>query len=148
MLDLSAAFDCINQEMLVEDLKLLGIGGTALNFFHSYLTGRHFSVQIANHISQPAKMDTGICQGTILAPLLFSIYTTELYHILKNMGIKCHFYADDTQVLIDVENEAQAQHDFKIVFNVVEGWMKRRRLKLNVEKTECIIFGNRVRIET
>ena len=40
------------------------------------------------------------------------------------------------------------QHDFKIVFNVVEGWMKRRRLKLNVEKTECIIFGNRVRLET
>ena len=147
MLDLSAAFDCIDVKMLVEDLKLLGVSGRALDWFQSYLTGRYFSVEIEDYTSNAASMDTGICQGTILAPLLFSIYCMELYFILRNLGISCHFYADDTQVLINVEDEEQTQQEFNNVFNIVEEWMTRRKLKLNADKTECIIFGNKPRLE-
>ena len=147
MLDLSAAFDCIDQETLLQDMELLGIRGTALDWFRSYLTGRHFRVEVENTLSTTAEMNTGICQGTILAPILFSIYTIELYHIISNMGIQCHFYADDTQILIDVESEDQANLDFEIMFEVVTNWMSRRKLKLNAEKTECMILGNRYKLD-
>ena len=88
-------------------------------------------------------METGICQGTILAPLLFSIYTRELYYILSDMGVDCHFYADDTQIMMEVGTESHAQQSFDMVFAVVESWMSKRKLKLNADKTEYIIIGNR-----
>ena len=142
LLDLSAAFDCIDQEILLDDLRNLGIGGEVLSLLESYLRGRFFKVEIGDSSSQSVEMTTGICQGTILAPTLFSIYTIELYYILTNMGIKCHFYADDTQFLIDVENECQAQQDFSTVFKKIVDWMASRKLKLNSDKTECILIGN------
>ena len=78
MLDLSAAFDCIDQETLLQDLFILGIEGTALQWFRTYLNGRRFRVEVDGYISQTVDMETGLCQGTICAPTLFSLYTTEL----------------------------------------------------------------------
>ena len=147
MLDLSAAFDCINQDTLLQDLYILGVEGTALQWFRTYLKGRCFRVEVEGFTSQTAQMETGICQGTILAPTLFSLYTVELYHILASKGIECHFYADDTQLLIDVENRAKGESIFNEVFQVLVTWMSKRKLKLNADKTECILFGNRHRLD-
>ena len=109
LLDLSAAFDTVNQKILLNELQLLGVGETVLEWFESYLTGRSFYVEIDNVKSNISPMLTGIPQGTKLSPILFSIYTTELYHILANMGYTCHFYADDSQFMINVENIQHAR---------------------------------------
>ena len=86
LLDLSSAFDTMDQTILLQDLKTLGLDGSVLNWFKTYLMGRYFKVEIRNASSRTASLLTGIPQGTKLSPILFSIYTSELYHILINMG--------------------------------------------------------------
>ena len=147
-LDLSAAFDTVVQRMLLDDLKNLGIGGSVLNWFQTYLIGRTFSVEICGENSDAAIMKTGVCQGTILAPVLFTIYTMELSYVLRDLGVSCHFYSDDTQILLNIETESQACEDFNNIFSAISKWMSKRKLKLNANKTECIIFGHKTRLNT
>ena len=142
LLDLSSAFDTVDQAILLDDLSLLGIGGAVLDWFRSYLVGRKFKVEIGSTASQIGSMVTGIPQGTKLSPILFSIYTSELYYILTNMGYMCHFYADDTRIMMNIEIPAQAQQDFSKIMSAIDRWMASRKLKLNSDKTECILFDS------
>ena len=74
MLDLSAAFDTVDHDVRLEKLKFgLGICGTALNWFKSYLSGRSQSVLINGTQSKPTSLVCGVPQGSVLGPILFTI---------------------------------------------------------------------------
>ena len=117
---------------MLNDLKLLGISGVVWQWFKSYLEDRKFTVEIGHDSSQVGNMETGVPQGTILAPILFSIYTIELYHVLQKFDVSCHFYADDTRLLITVDDEGETRRDFRLVLEAILGWMSSKRLELNV----------------
>ena len=146
MLDLTAAFDTVEHSILLNDLKLLGLEGNVLSWFHSYLENRSFVVEIDDGMSERGEMTTGVPQGTILAPILFSIYSIELYHILQRYNIDCHFYADDTQLMVTINDKESAKMEFRSILGIINEWMSSRRLKLNAGKTECIIFGSTPRL--
>ena len=135
----------MDQLILLKDCEALGIHGNVLKWIKSYLEQRKFRVEIGNSISAEAEMKTGITQGTKLAPVMFSIYTAELYYMLSNMGFSCHFYADDSQIFINVEDQDQVQRDFSEMMTAVATWMSSRKLKLNANKTECILFDSNSR---
>ena len=144
LLDQTAAFDTVDTDIMLSDLKIIGVEGNPLNWFESYLKRRKFMVQVGKEVSELADMNTGIPQGSVLAPKLFSVYTAELYYILDKHKIKSYYYADDTQLVIDMgacaENEAKIQD----IFVDIQRWMNGRKLKLNIEKTEAaIIHSNR-----
>ena len=83
LLDLSAAFDTIDQTYLLQRLEtLFFVNGQALQWFASYLTGRTQSVTIDNTMSSPTPLDCGVPQGSVLGPILFSLYTASLVNIL------------------------------------------------------------------
>ena len=85
LLDLSAAFDTIDQEKLLEYMKThLGIGGTVLNWFRSYLCNRKQSVVIDGVSSQQTILQYGVPQGSVLGPILFCIY--KLPHKSNNQS--------------------------------------------------------------
>ena len=142
MLDLSAAFDTVNQSILLGDLYELGVDGVVLEWFRSYLVGRTFHVEIGEAASERTNMKTGLTQGTILSPILFTIYTIGLCYLLTNLGVTYHMYADDCQLLIDIKTKTQTENDCKTTLNAVQQWMKSRKLKLNTDKTEYIMFNN------
>ena len=101
LLDLSAAFDTIDHNILLARLSsTFGIQGSALSLLTSYLSNRFQSVSIHSHSTAPSPMLTGVPQGSVLGPLLFSLYTTPLSYIVSATPISYHFYADDTQLYI------------------------------------------------
>ena len=104
LLDLSAAFDIIDHTILLDRLNVYyGISELALGWFSSYLSGRTHSVKIGSTLSHPASLQYGVPQGSVLGPILFSLYTNPISSIIhSHSSIDYHFYADDTQLYISL----------------------------------------------
>ena len=101
LLDLSVVFDTIDHNILLDRLsRTFGITGNVLSLLSSYLQNRSQSVSINSNLSNPSPLDTGVPQGSVLRPLLFSLYITPLSFLLKNTPVSFHLYADDTQLYI------------------------------------------------
>ena len=85
LLDLSAAFDTIDHDLLLARLSTsYGIGGKALNWFESYLSPRSQRIKVGDALSEKQSLEFGVPQGSVLGPLLFTLYTTELSEIIHS----------------------------------------------------------------
>ena len=149
-LDLSSAFDSVDHELLLSELTSIGVTGSALALLRSYLTDRQVQVSIRGHISEPRHLEYGVPQGSVLGPLLFSIYTRKLSTLLTNLGFQHHIYADDAQLYIafdDTEVDKTRQKAETALLKI-KNFMTRMKLQLNLSKTKYIIFSpkNKARI--
>ena len=136
LLDLSAAFDTIDHGILFKCLSLwYGISGTALNWFSSYLTGRHQTIKIANCFSAALPTSCGVPQVSVLGPLLFTLYTTPLSSVIQNHNFDHHIYADDTQI------KHRSLNQLSDCLQEIFLWMTDSKLKLNADKTEFLIIA-------
>ena len=100
LLDLSAAFDTVNHQLLIKTLQQLGIRGTMLHWFSTYLVGRLQRIKVNGVTSQPKLLECGVPQGSVLGPILFTIYTASLGQLLRQLDVQYHFYADDSQLWV------------------------------------------------
>ena len=104
LLDFSAAFDTIDHDLLLQRLEeSLGVTGTVLQWFSSYLKGRTSVISIDKQKSDPAQSKHGVPQGSVLGPILFTIYTMPLAKIISHHKLNYHFYADDTQLYLSFD---------------------------------------------
>ena len=142
LLDLSAAFDTIDHSTLLNCLlDWFSVGGFILKWFSSYLTERFQSVKIGSTLSDLQKLLFGLSPGSVLGPLLFSLYTSPLSTLIgKHKGINFHFYADDTQLYVHLSamNGSAAFDKFNRCLQDVKEWMSAGKLKLNPDKTELL----------
>ena len=147
LLDLSAAFDVINHDLLLSRLQYeMGISGTALRWFTSYLADRTQSVFINQTLSKATPLICGVPQGSVLGPILFAMYTSQLGRIIESKGLSRKLYADDTQLYKSFHPDhsacAAAVNAVEDCCLAVKAWMTANKLKLNDDKTEAIMCGS------
>jgi len=99
LLDLSSAFDTINHALLFNCLEqVFGLFETVLDWFKSYFTDRSQFVFMDGYRSKVGSVHTGVPQGSVLGPLLFSMYIYPLRQLLHSLNLNYHCYADNTQI--------------------------------------------------
>ncbi len=142
LLDLSAAFDTIDHNILLQRLECVGTRGTALCWFKSYLSDRYQFVHVNEQSSPRSKVCYGVPQGSVLGPILFMLYMLPLGHIIRNHDINFHCYADDTQLYLSMKPGQSDQIDkLSACVRDIKSWMTENYLLLNPDKTEVIILG-------
>ena len=97
-MDLSAAFDTIDHSILHDCLKeWFGVSGKALDWIDSYLNNRKQKVKLGDNFSEAFELPFGLPQGSVLGPLLFTLYTTPLSQVISSFNVTHHLYADEMQ---------------------------------------------------
>jgi len=135
LFDFSAAFDCVDHNILLRRLNIaFCIDGMALQWIKSFLTE-----QI--HLSSVGSLLCGVPRGSVLGPLFFLLYTAELSDAIAELGSVGHCYADDTQTYISVSADAaSAVQQFAICVRRVESRKGSNWLKLNTDKSQVWVF--------
>ena len=146
LLDLSAAFDTIDHCTLLQRLEsCFGISGHALEWFTSYLSNRHQQIRIGDTLSQSTHIPFGVPQGSVLGPLLFTLYTTPLSTVISDCSIPHHLYADDSQLYVSLSasDSTASVQKLQSCLVSVQNWMLSNKLKLNPDKTEFLLIGHK-----
>ena len=145
LLDLSAAFDTVDHDLLLRILMTeIGITGTALKWFKSFLSGRCQKVKIGQYESVEVIIKFGVPQGSVLGPVLFNIYIRALYRSVQKLQFLIQGYADDHQVYKQFDKSSQYSllvNELPQCFLSINQWMSNHFLQLNPGKTEIIVFG-------
>ena len=153
LLDLSAAFDTVDHEVLLPRLEVtFGTADTALQWFRSYLAGRSQGVLLNGSFSGNFSVPHGVPQGSCLGPLLFLIYSSKLFEVVKRHLPDVHEYADGNQLYISFKpgskaSELEAVTALQDCILDIKTWMTADKLKLNDDKTELIVIGTRPQLD-
>ena len=143
MVDLSKAFDTISHPILHRKLASYGVRNDELNWFKSYLDGRRQRVCIGAVQSAWSDILRGVPQGSILGPLLFTIYVNDLPQAVVQSEVKQ--YADDTTMYCASDSSAALSGGLSADLARVADWVEQNGLKLNEAKTQMLLLSRRRR---
>ena len=144
LLDLSAAFDLVDPELLIEKLKIYGVEEDYLDFIASYLKERFQAVWIDHTLSEFIHCPIGVPQGSNLGPLFFLIYFNDLPDSLPLCDVDN--YADDTTLTANGKTLEEIGEKLSRSCDIVSDWMRSNKLKLNPDKTHILTMGTQERL--
>ena len=135
--DLSKAFDCLSHDLLIAKLAAYGFDYNSIKLLYSYLTNRHQRVRLNSNYSTWSEIITGVPQGSILGPLLFNIYLSDLFLFTQDSDIAN--YADDNSPYACntdyISVITQLEKDSKTLLE----WVSNNALKANPDKFHLLL---------
>ena len=134
-LDLSAAFDVVNVELLLERLEVIGLPPDVIKMISVWLRDRYFYVSIDGDSSYIRGSSVGTVQGSILGPMLFSLFVSPLLNLTKTI-----LFADDNYVLVWNKHRGELKNEMEAKLSLIIKWVKDSGLKVNESKTELCLF--------
>ena len=139
-LDLKKAFDTVHHKVLLNKLHGFGVRGHELRWFKSYLSNRQQVTKIGDFVSSPAAVNYGVPQGSILGPLLFTLYINDLASVITNPNSKVDMYADDTAIFVKGKSVSEINDIMNTEIGKVAQWLNQNFLTLNVKKTKAMLL--------
>lgn len=139
--DFAKAFDRLDHGLLLTKLSKAGLSGSLIGLMHSYLSDRRFFVAYNGFASTERAASSGVPQGSILGPLLFSIFIDD---ILESINCQALLFADDLKIFSNVsriEDCAAIQQNLHMVYK----WSVSNMLPLNISKCHVMSFTRKVK---
>ena len=139
----------VSHKFLLNRLKYhFGFGSKVLKWIEGYLYDHAQQVKIDDKVLDPVKLEHGVPQGSVLGPVLFTLYTSPLGDICKKHGVDYHCYADDMQNYLSFkpnvkEDQEECIKTLELCIAEIRQWMQTNLLKLNDEKTEFMLVGTK-----
>ena len=139
-IDLKKAFDTVDHDILLDKLNYDGFLGIINDWFSSYLKNRMQTTQVGHHISDKAAVSSGVPQGSVLGPLLFSIYVNDI----NGCSNKFRFYlfADDANILYADKNLKNLETIINIELQNLYNWLTANKLTV-IKKSNLVISSYR-----
>ena len=148
-LDLSSAFDCVTHSNLIERLSLeFGFSGPSLNWVHSYISQRSYFVKVGEICSTSCPMISGVPQGSVLGPLLFSAYLSPISRLIHCFGLQHHIYADDITLIFTFDSRLSPLKLLNDCTSALSNWLMLNDLRLNPSKSEVVWAGTRTQLHS
>lgn len=139
--DLSKAFDTLNHKILINKLEYYGIRGVPLALIKSYLHNRTQYVSYHNYLSCHQPITCGVPQGSVLGPLLFTLYINDIEHACPELNFI--LFADDTNLMYSNKDIWTLKRIVNNQLASLANWFKANKLSLNISKTSYILFGRK-----
>jgi Reverse transcriptase (RNA-dependent DNA polymerase). len=137
--DFSKAFDRLDHGLLMDKLSAFGLSSDFLELMKSYFTGRTQFVQISGVKSTEFAQTSGVPQGSILGPLLFTLFIND---ITSQLNVRYLLYADDIKIFSQIDNVFDAIN-LQRNLDFINSWCIANRLPLNSTKCNVMTFSRR-----
>ena len=161
LVDMSAAFDVVDTKLLLEKMKLYGFDKDAVQWMWSYLTYRSQGVYMEGSMSKLLPLEAGVPQGSILGPVFYTIFTSELPEVVHEAdcplrgdtgsifsmqcqdcgGLCC--YADNSTYTVIGNTPQQLTETLSKKYNVLADFLTDNKLKVNDDKTHMLVMTTR-----
>ena len=138
--DLSEVFDCLSHDLIIAKLNSYGFNLTALNLIHNYLTKRKQRTKINQSYSSWEDILFGVPQGSILGPILFNIFLSDLFLIVDDVDIAN--YADDNTIYKEHENIDDLITSLQDAAAKLFKWFSDNQMKGNTDKCHLLLSKN------
>ena len=133
-MDFRKAFDSVPHERLLIKLAEYGVKGKVHDWIRNFLSNRQQRVRVGREYSDWESVLSGIPQGSILGPILFTVFINDLPDGLLSI---CKIFADDTKLYNNAENHVALQHDL----DYLSDWSEKWKLFFNIQKCKVLHMG-------
>lgn len=137
LLDMEKAFDSIWHDGVIFKLNKIGTPTYLVKLIASFLKYRRFTVSVNRELSSPRSIPAGLPQGSVISPLLYAVYTSDL-----KIPAKCDagYYADDTAIWSAAKQSNTIIRNLAMALPRIHKYFTKWRIKINSEKTQAILF--------
>ena len=142
LMDLSKAYDCLPHDLLIAKLAAYGFEDSATSLISDYLSKRYQRVKIGSVFSSYLQILRGVLQGSILGPILFNIFISDLIFFIQETKV-CNF-ADDTTIYSCSLNYKEAAHKLSNDTHIVLNWFKVNSMVANPGKFQIMFLGSKI----